>query len=234
MDLLCYSEAWERQLRTLGLFLVVFTAAGTVTPQDGRLFNPRDVDALENDSRDQWQKPSMVVEALQLPPGSAVADIGTGSGYFVPYLSQAIGPSGKLYAVDIQQEMLGFVERKVSELGLTNVTTVLSQENDTRLEPGSVDLALLVDVYYELRSPRELMSNIRRILKPSGRLAIIDFDSEKEIPGIGPPRRHRVAEQRLVKEVRSVGFELAEKHSFLPHQYFLVFTLTEGEGTERR
>lgn len=219
----------------LRFMLVVLAAAGAAaTAQDGRLFNPRDVAALENDNRDQWQKPAQVVEALELEPGSVVADIGTGSGYWVPYLSQTIGPAGKLYAVDIQQEMLAFVERKVNELRLTNVTTVLSHENDTRLEAGSVDLALLVDVYYELRSPRALMSNIRKILKPKGRLAIIDFDAGKESPGVGPPRRYRVPEQRLVKEVQSVGFELAERHSFLPHQYFLVFVAVEGAGVERQ
>jgi ubiquinone/menaquinone biosynthesis C-methylase UbiE len=209
--------------------LVVLAAAGTAAMgQDGRLFNPRDVDALEDENRDQWQKPAQVVEALQIEPGSVVADIGAGSGYWVPYLSQTIGPEGKLYAVDIQQDMLAIVERKVNELRLANVTTVLSQENDTRLEPHSVDLALLVDVYYELRSPQALMSNIKEILRPRGRLAIIDFFAGKESPGIGPPRRYRVPEQRLVNEVQSVGFELVERHTFLPHQYFLVF---EAKGT---
>jgi ubiquinone/menaquinone biosynthesis C-methylase UbiE len=221
-------------VRVVDFILVVLAAAGTAaTAQDGRLVSPRDIDALENDNRDQWQKPAQAVEALGIEPGSVVADIGTGSGYFVQHLSQAIGPSGQLYAVDIEQEMLAIVERKVNDLGLTNVTTVLSQENDTRLEPGSVDLALLVDVYYELRSPQLLMTNIRKILKPNGRLAIIDFDSEKQIAGVGPPRRYRVPEKRLIKEIQSVGFELSEKHSILPHQYFLVFTATEGARTER-
>lgn len=214
-------------------FLVVLTTASTVSgAQDGRLFNPRNADALENESRDAWQMPAEVVEALGIHPGSVVADIGTGSGYFVPYLSEAAGPAGKLYAVDIQQEMLALVERKVGELGLSNVTTVLSQENDTRLEPHSVDLTLLVDVYHELRSPKALMSNIRNGLTPDGRLAIIDFFPNQEIP-VGPPRRYRVPQRRLIDEVESAGFTLVEQHSFLPYQYFLIFALAEGSGEEK-
>jgi ubiquinone/menaquinone biosynthesis C-methylase UbiE len=221
-------------VRSFLLFLAAAAATGALeAAQEGRILSPRNVAAMESEDRDLWQKPRQVVEALRIRPDSVVADIGTGSGYFVPHISQALEAEGKLYAVDIQQEMLAFVERKVGELGLTNVTTVLSQENDTRLEPGSVDLALLVDVYYELRSPRLLLSNIRKVLKPDGRLAIIDFHSKKGIPGVGPPRRHRVPERRLIKEVQSAGFVLAEKHSFLPYQYFLIFTSAEESGTVR-
>jgi protein-L-isoaspartate O-methyltransferase len=215
-------------VRHFRILLVLVTAlVSAATAQNGRVFNPRNVEALENESRDSWQKPAEVVQALEIERSAVVADIGTGSGYFVPYLSRA---AGEVHAVDIQQEMLVFVERKVAELGLANVNTVLSQENDTGLEPGSVDIALLIDVYHELRTPKALLTNIREILKPNGRLVIIDFVSDKVIPDIGPIRRHRVPEKRLTAEVQATGFELTERHSFLPYQYFLVFTVvTEPE-----
>lgn len=212
---------------SLLIFTVLIWASALASAQNSRLRSPRDIDALEKESRDDWQKPIQVIEALQIESGSNIADIGTGSGYFVPFLSKATGPDGRLFAVDIQQEMLAFVERKVGEIGLVNVTTVLSQENDTRLEASNIDLALLVDVYHELRSPKALLSNIKKVLKSDGRLAIIDFYSDKEDP-VGPTRRYRVPRERLVAEAEAVGFKLAEEHTFLPYQYFLVFDLRDG------
>jgi ubiquinone/menaquinone biosynthesis C-methylase UbiE len=172
--------------------------------------------------------------ALKLEPGDVVADIGTGSGYFVPYLSRAVGPSGRVYAVDIQPEMLAFVERKIGEFQLTNVITVLSQEADTRLEPQSVDLALMVDVYHELASPSALLSNIRSVLKPEGRFAIIDFKNQKEAAKVGPPLSHRVPEDRAVAEVQETGFDLTERLTLLPYQYFLVFSGARDASTSTR
>ncbi len=217
---------------SLLIFFALSWASLMAPAQNSRIYSPRDVDALENESRDDWQKPVQVIEALQIEAGSTIADIGTGSGYFVPFLSKAVGPDGRLFAVDIQQEMLAFVERKVGEIGLINVTTVLSQENDTRLEAGTVDLALLVDVYHELRSPKALLSNIRSVLKPDGRLAVVDFFSNKDVP-VGPTRRYRVPRQRLIAEAEASGFKLVEEHSFLPYQYFLVFDRRAGAETER-
>ncbi len=209
-------------------------------PRSPRVFNPGNAALLEEPSRDGWQKPAQVVSALKLEPGDVVADIGTGSGYFVPYLSEAVGPSGRVFAVDIQPEMLAFVERKVGELGLSNVITVLSQEADTRLEPESVDLVIMVDVYHELGSPSSLLSNIRSVLKPDGRFAIIDFERDEETAGIGPPLSHRVPQERVISELKRTGFELVEQLTMLPYQYFLVFSgasatadLTDTESRKR-
>lgn len=217
---------------SLLICFVLFWASAFATAQNSRLYSPRDIDALENESRDDWQKPIQVVEALEIEAGAIIADIGTGSGYFVPHLSKATGPDGHLFAVDIQQEMLAFVERKVGETGLVNVTTVLSQENDTRLKSGAVDIALLIDVYHELRSPKALLSNIKNVLKPNGRLAIIDFYSDKDVP-VGPTRRYRVPRERLVAEAEAVGYKLVEEHAFLPYQYFLVFDVRDSTDANR-
>ena len=130
--------------------------------------------------------------------------------------------------MDIQPEMLAFVERKVGELGLTNVITVLSQEADTHLDLESVDLALMVDVYHELGSPSSLLSNIRSVLKTDGRFAIVDFKREKEAAEIGPPLSHRVPQERVISELKRTGFELVETLTILPYQYFLLFSRTNA------
>lgn len=199
------------------------------TPRSPVIFNPQDAAQLDQPSRDAWQKPDEAVDSLKLQAGDVVADIGTGSGYFVPYLSRSVGSSGRVYAIDIQPEMLAFVQRKIAELEISNVTPVLSQEADTRLPPESVDLALMVDVYHELGSPGALLANIRSTLKPDGRLAIIDFKAAKEADRVGPPLSHRVPADRLIAEVERVGFALAETIELLPYQYFLVFT-NKGEA----
>lgn len=193
-------------------------------PRSPVIFNPQDAAQLDQPSRDAWQKPAEVVSSLNLRAGDVIADIGTGSGYFVPYLSESVGATGHVYAIDIQPEMLAFVQRKISELDLTNVTTVLSQEADTGLERESVDLAFMVDVYHELGSPGPLLSNIRSVLKPDGRLSIIDFKVAREADRVGPPLSHRVPKKRLIAEVEDAGFTLVETFELLPYQYFLVFT----------
>ena len=194
------------------------------TPRPPVAFNPQHAAQLDQPSRDAWQKPTEVVTSLNLREGDVIADIGTGSGYFVPYLARSVGSAGHVYAIDIQPEMLAFVQRKVAELDLTNVTTVLSQEADTRLDGESVDLAFMVDVYHELGSPAALLSNIRAVLKPGGRLTIIDFKADREADPVGPPLSHRVPKERLIAEVEQAGFDLAETIELLPYQYFLVFT----------
>lgn len=177
----------------------------------------------EHPGRDGWQQPEKVVAALRLHNGQTVADVGCGSGYFVPYLARAVGGSGRVYAIDIQPEMLAYVERKIERLALKNVATVLSQETDTQLAAGSVDVALLIDVYAELGAPRALLANLRDVLTPSGRLVVIDFKPEKGATAAGPPLSHRLAARRVTAEIESAGFRLIERHTFLPFQYFLVF-----------
>ena len=206
--------------------LVVLLACSASFAQDRR---PGVLDRIpdeeqEHPGRDAWQLPEKVAAALRLEKGQAVADVGCGSGYFVPYLAPAVGPSGRVYAIDIQPEMLAYVERKIERLALKNVETVLSQETDTQLPEGSVDVALLIDVYEELGSPRAVLANLRQILRPEGRLVVIDFKPEKGATAVGPPLSHRLAARRVVAEVESAGFHLVERPSFLPYQYFLVFT----------
>lgn len=221
-------------LPVLSLLFAVWVANAAATQETSRspaVFNPQNAAQLDQPSRDGWQKPAEVVTSLKLRPGDVVADIGTGSGYFVPYLADSVGASGRVYAIDIQPEMLAFVQRKITELELTNVTTVLSQEADTRLERESVDLALMVDVYHELGSPGPLLSNIRSTLKPDGRLTIVDFKVDKEADRVGPPLSHRVPQGRLIAEVEQAGFELIEALDLLPYQYFLVFTAGKPDGS---
>ena len=189
-------------------------------------------DDRTKNARDTWQLPDRVTEALEVSPGARIADVGCGPGYFVPYLSRATGSSGRVSAVDIQSGMLSLVERQAARLGLGNVDTVLSKETDTGLEPRSVDLAVMVNVYYELGAPGALLENLAEVLETEGRLAIIDYRVDRMAEPVGPPLSHRVPQERVVAEAERAGFRLQKTHDFLPYQYFLVFELapTGGEG----
>jgi len=189
-------------------------------------------DEFTRSKRDEWQLPNRVMAALDLKQGIHIADVGCGPGYFVPYLSRAAGQGGRVFAVDIQSRMLSLVERQAARLDLDNVDTVLSKETDTRLEPRSVDLAVMVNVYYELGAPEALLENLSKVLETEGQLAIIDYRVDKNAESVGPPLSHRVAQERVIAEAERAGFRLLKTHDFLPYQYFLLFELvsTGGEG----
>ena len=172
--------------------------------------------------RNRWQKPGQVVAALEIPVGSRVADVGTGSGYFVPYLSRAVGPSGRVFAVDIQPEMLAFVQEKIDRFDLKNVTIVLSQETDTQMTRSSVDLILLVDVYHQLGAPRIFLSHLDEVLSEGGRLAIIDFIASNAALDMGPSLEERVTPDQIRQDGEACNFRLVRQHDFLPYQYFLI------------
>ncbi|MBI5380029.1 MAG: class I SAM-dependent methyltransferase, partial [Nitrospirae bacterium] len=161
------------------------------------------------------------VKALGLRPGQRVADVGTGSGYFLPWLSRAVGSEGVVYGVDVQTEMLAWAERKVREARLPNVRLVHSTDTDTKLPPQSVDVVLLVNTYHEVHDPSGLMKNLRKTLSSGGLLAIIDWKPEPT--PMGPPLGHRVSPDTVKKTVEAAGFRLWREETFLPYQYFLLF-----------
>jgi len=155
----------------------------------------------------------------------AVADIGAGSGYFTLYFAEAVGKQGIVYAGDIAEEALELIAKRAKQRGLKNIKLIHSEEMDTKLAPGSIDVAFLCDVYHEVSHPIELLKNVRTALKQSGRLAIIDF--KKEPTPHGPPLEHRIPEEQLVKEVQLAGFRVRERLSILPYQYFIIFERAE-------
>lgn len=176
---------------------------------------------LERESRAESEKPDLTVQNLNLKPDDVVADIGAGSGYFSFRMAQQV-PEGKVYAVDIQPEMLEAIALLKEDRQITNVETVLGQENNPNLPTESIDLALMVDAYHEFAYPREMVEGIVQALKPGGRVVLLEY--RKENPMIMIKSLHKMTQKQVKKELQAVGLKWQETKEFLPEQHFLVFS----------
>ena len=174
----------------------------------------------ERRDREGEEKPSLVMDHLELPKDGVVADIGAGSGYF-SFLIAPLVPEGKVIAVDIQQEMLDFVEGKKKLKKVSNVETHLGTIEDTKLTEDTVDIAILVDAYHEFSHPREMAASILKGLKPGGRLVLLEYRGEDPSVPIKP--LHKMTVKQVRSEMEAIGFEFSEVRDFLPIQHFLVF-----------
>src|ERR671919_2196401 len=218
-----------RRLVWLGILLLsvtTYTQGVGVHPVSGRVYaRPMGVAGapwLERGEREEEEAPSRALEIIKVAPGSTVADIGAGSGYFTERLSKLVGPNGKVYANDIQQGMLDLLQRRVDHLRLTNVTLVLGEPADPKLPPSSIDMALMVDVYHELGNPQTMLANIRKALKPDGRLVLLEYKGEDPSVPILPLHKMTVAQAKL--ELEHEGFKLVRVDSSLPRQHVLIFS----------
>lgn len=174
---------------------------------------------FDDPARDVWQKPHEVIQALALKPDAIVADIGAGTGYFSARLANML-PQGRVYAVDIEPDMVKYLAERARREGLKSMTAVAGTAGDARI-PEKADLILLVDVYHHIDDRSRYFRRLRDSLKPGGRIAIIDFRLDA---ANGPPKAARVAPQRVKAELKDAGYALEKEHGFLPEQYFLVFT----------
>ena len=186
-----------------------------------RLFRPEELGALEGPDREAWQKPDEIMDALGINDGSTVADLGAGGGWFTVRLARRVGPNGRVYAEDIQQEMVETMNRRIQREGLRNVTVVLGTAVNAKLPPRSVDVAMIVNSYGEMERPIELLRNVRTSLRPNGRLGIIDF--RRYGGGPGPDIDERVDEAVVIKDADAAGLRLLNRNTPLPFQYLLVF-----------
>ena len=175
---------------------------------------------LERPDREKEERPSLVMENLELDPDDVVADIGAGSGYFT-FLMAPLVPEGKVLAVDIQPEMLRFIEGKKKLEKAPNVETILGTIEDVNLPDDSVDLVILVDAYHEFSHPREMAESIVEGLKPGGRLVFLEYRGEDPAVSIKP--LHKMTVQQVQREMDVVGLEFVEVRDFLPIQHFIVF-----------
>jgi arsenite methyltransferase len=179
------------------------------------------IGALEDPKRDAYQKPHEVLTALNLKPGEVIADIGAGSGYFTFRLAQQLGEKGKVYAVDVSPDMILHINRRIRELMVNNVISILADADDPLLPDASVNRFFFCDSWHHIENQTKYLSLMKRMLKPGGEIVMIDFH-KKELP-VGPPMRMKIAREDLIKQVESNGFRLTKEHTFLPYQYFLVF-----------
>jgi ubiquinone/menaquinone biosynthesis C-methylase UbiE len=208
-------------------FLAGTTSASPQAPHEhrgGSHGNPADLDAyaarLESADRAAWQKPDEVVAALALRPGQTACDVGSGPGYFTLRLARAVGPQGRVFAVDVEPRLLSILRDRLAGAGLANVTPVLALPHDPLLPPGACDVVLVVDTYHHFPDGSAYLRSLQRVLRPGGRIANVDYH-KRETP-VGPPMAHRIAREDFLRDAASAGLVVAAEPTFLPHQYFVV------------
>ena len=186
-----------------------------------RLFPPANLGELEGPDRDAWQHPDQIMDALQIGENTVVADVGAGGGWFTVRLARRVAPNGRVYAEDIQPEMIQAIERRMQREGLKNVITQRGTPDDPKLPPGALDAVLIVWTYHEIEHPVALLGNVRIALKPTGVVGIIDF--KREGSGPGPAMDERVDPEQVIEDARAAGLELRKRENVPPYQYMLIF-----------
>ena len=202
---------------------LIACAAPLASAQHARLFPPTRLGELEGPDRDAWQRPEQVMDALSIGDGSVVADLGAGGGWFTVRLARRVGPNGRVYAEDIQPQMIEVIKRRMQRELLTNVVTKLGTAKDPGLDPGSLDAVLIVDAHPEVEDPVALLRNVAKALKPNGVIGIVNF--KKDGGGPGPPMEERVDPEQVIADARAAGLELRKRENFLRYQYLLTFGL---------
>jgi ubiquinone/menaquinone biosynthesis C-methylase UbiE len=214
----------------LALFVLVFgtfSYGQNTHPVTGRQFagvmGPAGAEWLVRPERELEEEPDKALAALEIHQGAVVADIGAGVGYFTWRLADVVGPTGKVYANDIQPEMIQLLKKNIRDRGLKNVEPVLGKYDDPKLPREEVDLALLVDVYHEFSEPQKMLDRIRESLKPDGRLVLLEY--RKEDPKIPIRPEHKMAVAEVKAEVEPEGYKLDKVLEILPRQHILIFKL---------
>lgn len=177
---------------------------------------------LEDPARDAYQKPHEVVMSLGLKEGETIADIGAGSGYFAFRFANHVGENGRVYAVDINPDMIIYMNRRIRDMKVKNMVTVLAVPDDPLLMDGSIDRFFICETWHHIQNQTQYLALMKKMLKPGGRLIIIDFQ-KRDLP-VGPPDEMKVAREDVINQLRAAGFQLEKEDTFLPYQYFLIFS----------
>jgi len=172
--------------------------------------------AYEGVDRDSWQYPARVIKSLNIRPGSRVADLGSGDGYFTFRLARAVGPEGGVYAVDIDKDRNEHVAKQAREEGLKNIEVILAEKNDPLLPATGVDLIFASNSYHHLEDRTKYFAAVKKYLRPNGRVAIIDFRKGAF--------RHFTESSVIRNEMQAAGYRLQKEYDFLPRQHFLIFS----------
>jgi len=179
-------------------------------------------DWLDREERDIEEEPNRALDALSLKRGEVVADVGAGSGYMSVRMAKRVGNEGRVYAEDIQPEMIALLDKRLQREKITNVVPILGLINDPKLPAETIDLIILVDVYHEFSEPQLMLRGMRAALKPNGRLVLLEYRKEDPSVPIRPEHKMSVAEAKM--EVEAEGFTLTKADERLPRQHILIFT----------
>jgi len=230
---------WQRGpgpgLRTRPAFVTIAALAATVIlsaqkpgkhPVSGRVYaqtmGVQGAPWLDRRERAPEEDPDLAVRLLRIQKGSTIADVGAGSGNITIRLAKAVGPTGKVYANDIQPGMLQILQTNVAKAKLTNVVPVLGAIDDPKLPAESIDLAIMVDVYHEFSEPQKMLQRLREALKPGGRLVLLEYRAED--PDVPILREHKMSKAQVKQEIEHEGFKQSRVFDDLPWQHLFVFT----------
>ena len=189
-------------------------------------------DWLTRSERESEEQPDKALDALNLKPGMVVADIGAGVGYMSIRMAKRVGPSGKVFANDLQPEMLAKLRDNAAKAKINNIVTVLGDVADPKLPPNTMDLVLLVDVYHEFSQPQQMLRKIRETLKPDGRLVLLEYRAEDPNVPINPEHKMTVAQVKA--EIEAEGFVLQPVIETLPRQHILILTKASAKAAGAR
>ena len=179
---------------------------------------------LEREGREDLEKPEVVINAMGLKDGDVVADLGAGTGFYTRRLARAVAPSGKVWANDIQPEMLERLKELAEKDGIANVVTVVGTETDPKLPAGTFDWILLVDVYHEFQQPEPMLAKIREALKPDGRVALVEYRAEGDTAA-HIHALHKMTVEQVLAEWVPAGFRHVETLEELPTQHLFIFAV---------
>ena len=197
-----------------------------------------DLGALVTSGRDGWQHPEHVISALEIQSGDRVAEIGAGTGYWLSWLSEAVGPEGRVYAVEVEPELVASLEEVVVDEGLRNVEVVLGAYDDPRLPVGEIDLAMTCLTYHHIEHRADYFRNLQRDLSPGGRVAHLDDRPDSPAPiSWFQAEGHWTDPTLIVSEMEEAGYRPTAAFDFLPAQSFQIFSVDaepESPGLAQR
>jgi ubiquinone/menaquinone biosynthesis C-methylase UbiE len=213
-------------LLVFGVTLAVSAQQPGSHPISGRVFagvmSYQGADWLDRPEREEEEEPDDAIAALNVQRGDIVADVGAASGFMSEKLSRKVGPTGKVYAEDIQPEMLDLLRVRMTRQKLTNIVPVLGTVDDPKLPAGTLDLELMVDVYHEFQRPVAMVDHLRDALKTGGRMVLVEY--RKEDPTIPIQLAHKMTVADAKMEVEAQHFTLTKVDERLPRQHILIFT----------
>jgi len=240
-----YKEGKLNTIRIFGLLILLFAANLTLAQQTkeqrytsipasadgiGKRYMDREISGvmgwqgaawLERDEREREERTDLLLDALALKPGMVVADIGAGTGYLSRRMAPLVMPGGKIIALDLQPEMVNYLQAGVKRLGLSQIEVKLGMVDDTKLLQNSIDMAIMVDVYHELSYPYEIMRSIMSALKPDGRIVFVEYKAEDKSVPIKP--LHKMSEAQIKREAGIFVLEWERTVSTLPWQHVVIF-----------